>query len=106
MASVGVCISYRGSDKSLLPDIYVHSTILADSSWWWHVEIQRADGATWVNANYTHEGNQHYGPTRHPISGIGAGGTVRTLVRLESLGCCGGSVTWAGPFYSPWVSYP
>jgi hypothetical protein len=106
IAHVGVCISWRPSDKVMLPDIYVNRVSVNHSTMWWHVEVHRADGVAQVNANYTHRGTGHYGPTRHRGDSFGAGGTVRAVAWFQSMGDDGRTVNWAGPFYSPWLNYP
>lgn len=103
---VGVCISYRPSDRMLLPDFYVNWSFYSSNSFWWYIELQRADGRRVIIGGDPNRGVGHYGPYRVSTSGIGAGGTIRTMIKLNSLGCCGDVVTWAGPFYSPWLNYP
>jgi hypothetical protein len=103
---VGVCISYRPSDRTVLPDFYVNWSFFSGNSFWWYMELQRADGRRYLMGAYPHKGVGHYGPYPVSTSNLGAGGTWRTMIKFESLGCCGDVVTWAGPFYSPWLNYP
>ncbi|OPG13118.1 hypothetical protein B1L11_10005 [Microbispora sp. GKU 823] len=105
--NISVCISYRGSDKMLLPDFYINSIVPQYSGHgeFYHEVLVHADGRSQVVDNVYTPAIGHNGPVPCYASIFGSSGSVRNKVELwnKSSGSGGYVIATA---YSPWVNYP